>query len=476
MMKPLISTTAGPASRHPGISIIFSLFFLFLSYVSAQEVKPTNQHLEGQLSSGATYVFDMPSNWNGTTLLFSHGHAAGPNNPARNFPRNEKDWLLANGYALIGSSYAKVGWAIEEAVPDQIATLDSFIRQFSKPRHTIAWGSSMGGLITIALMEKFPERIDGGLALCASAGGSVGMMNAALDGAFVFKTLAAPDSNLPILFNSVGEQGKADMAAWKQQLDPAQLTPQGRARIALAATLAQVPPWIDPKIPQPHPKAYVAQQEQLYKGLLGGILLPRDDQEKRAGGNFSWNTGIDYAALVARSGREDFLRALYQQAGLSLDKDLALLANASRIAAEPESVAYMKKNYVPSGNIKKPMLLVQAVADPVTLVEFNGDYAQLVRQAGHPELVRTAYVQRTGHCNFNQAESIAALLTLEQSLARGQWENGDKDSTKVQSLNRLAGSLHLDGAVFIDYHPAPFLRSCSTREPNCPGEPGGLKP
>ena len=449
---------------------LLSLVWLYPWYALAQEAPEASRRVEGRLDSGASYVVDLPANWNGTLLLFSHGYARGPDNPPRNVAGREKDWLLAHGYALIGSSYASPGWALEQAVPDQIATLDAFAKQFGKPKRTIAWGSSMGGLVTIALTERHPERIDGSLVLCASAAGTVGMMNEALDGAFAFKTLLAPGSDLPVLFNAQGEQFKQQMAAWKRQLDQAQARPEGRARIALAATLAQIPPWIAPNSTRPAADDFTAQQTQLYLGLLGGTLLPRDDQERRAGGNFSWNAGIDYGAQLARSGREAFVRSLYDQAGIRLEQDLAALGAAPRVAARPEAVRYMKQNYAPSGRLLKPMLLMQAIADPVTLVELSGDYARLVRQAGHGELLREAYVERSGHCNFSRAETLAALLAVERRVERGSWGEAAPETSSAAAINAAAASLGLDGSSFIDYRPAPFLRSCSTREAYCAGE------
>ncbi|MES3021756.1 MAG: prolyl oligopeptidase family serine peptidase [Pseudomonadota bacterium] len=422
------------------------------------------RHIEGSLPNGARYMFDVPENWNGTLLLFSHGYARGPDNPAKNTARGEKAMLLAKGYALAGSSYAVTGWAIEEAVPDQLATLDAFTAQVGKPSKTLAWGNSMGGLVTIALVERYPERFAGGLAQCASASGTVGMMNIALDGAFAFKTLAAPASAIPLLWDGAGEQGKREQAAWQQALDQAQASPQGRARIALAATLAQVPPWSVLDSKQPAADDVAGQQFQLYRGFLGATLLPRGDQLKRAGGNFSWNTGIDYAFQLERSGRAPFVRALYREAGADLDADLAKLSGAARIAPQADAVGYMKRHYGPTGKLSKPMLIVQTVADPATLVELSGEYARLARASGAGALVREAYVQRVGHCNFKPGESVAALLTLDQQSAKGAWKTGALD---MKALNALAP----EGGDFIDYSPAMFLRPCSGDDAQCLGEP-----
>lgn len=390
------------------------------------------RHIEGRLASGATYVFDVPAAWNGKLLLFSHGYARGPDNPARNVAGDEKDALLAAGYALAGSSYARTGWAVEEAISDQLATLDAFASAVGKPARTYAWGSSMGGLVTIALVERAPARFDGALVMCASAGGTVGMMNAALDGPWVLRTLAAPAAAAPVLLTSSGEQMRKDLAAWKALLDAQQATPAGRARIALAATLAQVPWWT------PRPANDAMRERLLYEGFLPATMLPREEQVRRAGGNASWNTGIDYAALLERSGQSDFVRKMYAAAGLDLAADLARLANAPRIAADAHAVDYMRRFYAPTGKVAAPVLLLQAANDPVTLVEMTGDYAQRVRARSGDGMVRTAYLGQTGHCTFAPDQTVGALDALARRSEGGPWQ---------VALPRQ-----------VDYRPAPFLR------------------
>src|SRR4051812_11424862 len=68
-------------------------------------------HHTGTLADGATWIADVPSNWNGTVLLFSHGY--GPTT-AQDMPSPDSGAaLLAAGYALAGSSYDPHGswWA-----------------------------------------------------------------------------------------------------------------------------------------------------------------------------------------------------------------------------------------------------------------------------------------------------------------------------------------------------------------------------
>ena len=81
------------------------------------------QHFESALPDGALWATDIPQNWNGTLLVESHGYATAVR-PPETAPIGTKDWLLRHGYALVASSYSKPGWAIAEALPDQISTID----------------------------------------------------------------------------------------------------------------------------------------------------------------------------------------------------------------------------------------------------------------------------------------------------------------------------------------------------------------
>ncbi|MFZ3264186.1 MAG: hypothetical protein WA172_09300, partial [Terriglobales bacterium] len=99
------------------------------------------QHITGTLPDGATYVIDVPTPWNGALLLYSHGYVdPGSPNPALDVSDPYTGYyMLAAGYALAGSSYASTGWAVHEAVPDQIAVLDLFQSMAGTPLQTIAW-------------------------------------------------------------------------------------------------------------------------------------------------------------------------------------------------------------------------------------------------------------------------------------------------------------------------------------------------
>src|SRR6202007_2224235 len=125
------------------IASVFVVAILLLSVCASAFAAVTT--LTGTLPDGATYLIEVPSPWNGTLLLYSHGYVTpGSPNPATDVgDPATREFMLANGFALAGSSYATTGWAIHEALSDQIAVLDVFDSNFRHPVSTIACGHSL---------------------------------------------------------------------------------------------------------------------------------------------------------------------------------------------------------------------------------------------------------------------------------------------------------------------------------------------
>lgn len=434
--------------------------------------------VEGTTHQANNWRIEMPEDWNGTLLLFSHGFVHGPDNPARNRPHEGAEELLARGYALAGTSYRATGWSLEEAVPSQLEMLDLFEHRFGPPRQVLAYGESMGGLVTLALVERYPERIAGAMPLCASVSGGLGMMNQALDGAFVLATLVPVDSPPSIV--GIARKGEGFIAQVPDEPEAvgalvraASTSPRGRARLALAAALAQLPAFADngprnadaSRIPRDD---LAARQAAWITVFERGVFFPRRDQEHRARGNPSWNTGIDYTAQLALSGQGDAIREIYRGAGLDLDADLAFLAEAPRIAADPAAVAYMRANYVPAGQFTRPVLSMHTTGDPFTMVSNQNSLARLARDGGGSRWLRQAYVEGGGHCTFSGAEIVAGIEALDEAVQAGGWDGVAVDNV---AMNRRAGSSVAIPGRFVAYTPDPFLRHCGRIPGSCPGEP-----
>ena len=417
----------GPARLAAAAAIAFALMGPAAS--SAQAASQacggtgTVSTMTGTLADGATYELQCPAvSWNGTLFLYSHGYVVpGSANPAQDGtdPATE-GWLLANGYAIAGSSYAITGWAVKSALSDQVATVNVFDQNFGRPSHTIAWGVSLGGMITAGLIQDYPSLFSAALPLCGVLSGGVATWNTALDAAFAFQQLIAPSVQIVNIKNPTAnlEAGEAAVAA-------AQATPQGRARLALVAALDDTPGWFTPLSAEPAATDYAAQEQNQYlwdtEVTFPFVLDFRAQLEQLAGGNPSWNTGVNYSADLAKSANLAEVKALYQTAGLSLGNDLTTLNRAPRISADQFAVAYLAQNIAYNGEISVPTLTVHTIGDGLVVPENEQAYRSVVDRDGRGNLLQQLFVDRAGHCAFTPAEIVTSMQVLLNRLSTGHW-------------------------------------------------------
>jgi pimeloyl-ACP methyl ester carboxylesterase len=424
--------------------------------------------VNGTLADGATYLIQCPSGaWNGTLFLYSHGYVVpGAANPAEDVGDPITGaWLLGHGYALAGSSYATTGWAIQQALPDQVHTLKAFDQAYGKPRTTIAWGHSLGGIITAGLIQDYPGLFNAALPMCGVLSGGVATWNTALDAAFAFQQLIDPSVQVVNITNPT-----ANLDAGEAAVTAAQQTPQGRARLALVAALDDTPGWFTPLSPEPAATDYAAQEQNQFlwdtEVTFPFALAFRAELEARAGGNVSWNTGVNYVTDLAKSTDLQEVEALYGSAGLSLAKDLRTLNSAPRISAKPSAVAYLARYVSFDGEISIPVLTMHTTGDGLVVPENEQAYRSVVDRDGNGNLLRQIFVNRAGHCAFTPAETITAVQTLLNRLSSGHWSglspatlNATAASLGAQENVFASGSSLVPTApAFIAYTPARYLR------------------
>jgi pimeloyl-ACP methyl ester carboxylesterase len=407
----------------------------------------------GALPDGTAYRFDVPAAWNGTLLIgLDYAAGRGPN------PTSEA--LLARGYAMAGTTRLVTGWDVSASIANQLATLDLFTRAHRAPARVFVLGSSLGAHTGAATIQAQPARFHGAVLMCGGLAGAVALWDSKLDALFVAKTLlAAADPALPVI-GVPDDFATTARPAWLKMLAEAQQTPDGRARIALAAVIAQLPTWADPRKPQPDASNLSAIQEGLYDSLAGGPLpvvgqamSSRNELERRSGGNISSNVGVDYADLLRRSGQADLVAALYQQAGLDLRADLDQLARAPRITADPHARAWTMPG-VWTGALRMPVLTVNGIGDNISPVSGQEAYERVAVSAGTGDLLRQTYTNTAGHCGFSPGETVAAVEALSARVATGRW--GD---TSPDAVNAAAAAVAGQPGRFVAYQPAPFMRA-----------------
>ena len=434
-----------------------TIALLCLTLLGAAPAQAPTPAINGMLADGSTYTIDVPADWNGTLLLYSHGYVTpGEPNPASDAsdPRTAA-YLLAHRFALAGSSYASTGYAVAEGLRDQIDVLDTFAKRVGKPKHTIAWGHSMGGIITAGLVQTHPERFDGALPMCGVLAGTTAGWNGLAIAEHAFKTLLAAHD--PLKEARLADP-LANVALATQRATEAAATPAGRARLALVAALDGIPAWYPPVSVEPTETA--AKTDALI-AWLRRVFVPfafgyRAELEKRAGGNLSSTTGFSYSSAFDSLVERELIAKLYRAAGLDLRADLRALDAAPPLTADLPAMLYAMRNIDLNGRITIPVLTLHTVADGLVPVNEEAAYASAVASAGKSALLRQLFVKRAGHCAFTPAESIAALHLIERRVVTGHWN--DEPPTTLNDRALLYGDEYNSSPpAFVQFTPPPMV-------------------
>lgn len=413
------------------------------------EARPLRQ-ASGELPNAlGSFRITVPANWNGVVVLDLDFVAAAESPLYRA--------LYQLGYAGAGSSRGTMptsGTPVDnpERIARQLAVLDAFEREYGRPRRVIAFGRSGAGGLAVAMMEAAPDRIGGSIGACLTAG-PIGWFNSKLDSAFAIRTLIAPDENL--LLQNLPHDIAGPSTAWREALTRAQASPAGRARIALAIALGQMPSWTSTTKAEPAPDDIAAVEEAMFDTLLAqfseiSAFRVRRDFEESGGGALSWNTGTDYRSLFRQRtdrAQREVVETLYREAGLDLEADLARLNSAPRESANPQAVADANRRLGLGARPTNPVLLFHTSGDSLAHIATLQTY---IRRAS-PALVRTTVVHAAGHCTFSVAETLAAINVLNQRLETGQWPD-----TSALAMNERARTLDTSPARFVEVSLGEF--------------------
>jgi pimeloyl-ACP methyl ester carboxylesterase len=391
---------------------------------------------------GAAYAIVMPTKWNGTLLLYSHGYrqaAPAPPDfaavdtkaePAPGYGDGSDavgQALLAKGYAIAGSAYKSNGWAVADGVAADEALHDFFVSHVATPDRTIVWGDSLGGLITEVLAEKHPEWVDGAVPLCGVLGGPNLNLDLALDVAYAIKTLIYPDLKLTG-YSSYDEAVANWEGAAKAIVAAGHDTANGVPKILMVASLVDAAGKTET-----YDGSTITSQVEAYAEsvltALGYGTFGRYDIEQRVGGDPSQNVGVDYSTRVSASER-----ALIELVSPgATDKMLGELASGPRVTADPAARAKLAATGTPTGAIRVPTLTLHTEDDPLVLVQNEGVFAGEVaasKQASadlvqlytappatYPEKPGAPY--GAGHCNFTQQSRVGVVDLMDNWVRNG---------------------------------------------------------
>jgi hypothetical protein len=100
--------------------------------------------------------------------------------------------------------------------------------------------------------------------------------------------------------------------------------------------------------------------------------------------------------------------------------DAALDRDVHRVAADSVAVAYLARNYTPTGHIAIPVLALHTTGDQVVPSWAENDYDAITAAAGTSRLFVVQYVVAPNHCQFTDAQIGTAFDELRTWVRGGQ--------------------------------------------------------
>jgi len=369
----------------------------------------------GVTTDTAPYSMLVPANFNGTVYLYSHGYRPNVPVPAgipgyggytvTNTPQPGPNAtvigaLLAKGYGVVGSGFARQGWNADSAIKTNVELIALFKKQFTKTTKVVAWGESLGGFITQALAEQYPNLVSAAAPLCM-ASDITPLMTMAGDALWGIKTFFDPTikggnysagaagyaeamGDLVKVFTVIGSLQAAIAAnavapAWPatSKVPDAIKAIPSRSALVMIALMSGIPMqsahFDSTSAPAGIPANLALSFQLAINPALAALenvanaaalaVLATHDLELQAGGPVFDNTATNYAARITD---EQFIWTSALSGVAGTNGLLSVLAASPRAKANPVSLAKLNSLVSHSGKVEIPTILFTGTADPVT--------------------------------------------------------------------------------------------------------------
>jgi pimeloyl-ACP methyl ester carboxylesterase len=351
-------------------------------------------------------IICIPPDWNGQLVMYAHGYV--PPQFALALPVNEltvdgvfiPSAFLAQHFAFATTSFHKNGVAIEQGAKD----LNRLLQEFKSivPPHSLdkvyIVGGSEGGLIAVQLLEHFPGKYSGGLAVCAPLGGSSAFIKNVYDFRVVF------DYFFPTVFTFPPNQPDAPpfgaldtpqdaFLFWESVYVPRIIAALSSNLPATAQLFTVTKAVVDPT----NPTTTAIETAIL---LLAHPLFGANDLISTAGGIPYDNRSTTYIGSA---------------------DDAALNAGVERFQSDGRARAYARRFYEPTGNLHDPLVTLHNLFDPVVPFQHEIEYSSRVAKRKRSDLLTLLSSPGYGHCEFTPEEVIQAFTLMVQQA--GQFIN-----------------------------------------------------
>jgi pimeloyl-ACP methyl ester carboxylesterase len=351
-------------------SLIAALFLVCIisPFVAAQgdAGAKSEKIVETDTLNGAPFHIEIPGNWNKVLVLYCHGYLPAGTKPGLNDVRLNllRSAFVTRGFAFALSGYRTQGWAVKEAIEDTEALRRHFIAKYGQPRETFIIGHSMGAVVTLATIEKYPESYHGAMPLC-------GPLDVILTGfqERVFDMLVTFDFLFP------GTIGPLVNITGLAIVDRKKVTGALKAAPERAAMFA---------------RRYSNTVDDLPRVIAYFYEINRELQ-KRSGGNPFDNRNTIYDGF---------------------DDNAEINRGIKRYAADAKAREYLRQYYTPTGRISDPVLALHTTYDPLIPGRYVSAYGSIAGIAGTQDLFVAKFVVASKHCDFTLPQTMGAFDEL----------------------------------------------------------------
>ncbi len=376
-----------------------------------------SQGLYDGLQGKAAYAMEVPVNWNGQLIMYTHGYAGMGDKLNVQLPPL-RDYWLSLGYAWAASSYSSNYYDVQSGVEDTNALALKFpeLTGKTKPTKYLIMGVSMGGHVAGAAVEKETLNTAKNKVTYAAAMPVCGVM----DEEYEFQWLG--DYTL----------AAAQMAGYGAQSYPQtdfqKLLPDIKAALF---TDTSGPLW------QVN-SAQGAKLRDLAKQLTGG---------ERPVFNLGFSVGALQNAVLSTGGSDGTLNGIlaknyYGNTGVTYrwtseatptvaeqafnDAILRVTADADANPARANALRWLPRV---NGEINVPVLTMHTTGDFYVPFKHEQLYSKAVAASGNSNFLVQRAIRAAGHCEFVGAELVEGFNDLVKWEAGGAKPAGDDVTT-----------------------------------------------
>jgi pimeloyl-ACP methyl ester carboxylesterase len=333
---------------------------------------------------GVPYRILFPDNWQNKLVMFAHGIEL-PGSPSSmlqpGFVQTARVYL-DRGFAVAASAYSCQGYALPQGVDETEALRQYFWKTYGIPDSTYMAGMSMGGGVSLAMMENYSDPYNGALALCPLSSRPYMQTRKEFEAFVLFDALfpgvLGPLSELLDIDSDYREPGFAEMGARANAMNQAMSGDSLRA-LELAR-------WLQVRTTE------IPFLLLFGEGVIRDIIL-------KAGGNPFDNTNTIYS-------------------GFSDDWELNKKVQRFRATADP---GQLFGKYDRTGNIGKPVVLMHTIHDPLIPPSYGEvNFENMVYLQGKGHLLTVKMCNGMGHCIFTPEQIGRAFDELRQWVSTGE--------------------------------------------------------